>query len=332
MKTIFFYIITSLLIVASPIHAQDKNKMTILNQQPVFEIKLEGFGVQYVIELNGVNVFSQYNSAGKIETKIPVNHYMRSGKNKLAIITWPDHGETLRRPNGYVSAELLVSEHQVPDNSFSIGSLHFNNKTELEIDKIQSSSQAGVLSSHHQFKIEDSGDVVIGEVEASQSGNIFEYEREFNIPSSIPLWAFFSSDELPNYNEMNDDDYYKNMDILLIEYLKVQNAIAENKVDNVLAMFEERNNELDAAFYNSPGTLKAKIESALKDAANDDTAELIPLTTKKVNFLISRINKLAKLTRNGQKAAIVLNYKEIEGSYRFDLIFRLQDGKWILTR
>ncbi len=332
MKTFFLFIATNLLLSISYVYAQDNNKMTILNHQPVFEINIEGFGAQYLIELNGVTIFRQYNSRGKIETTIPVNHYMRSGKNKLAIISWPDHGVSTVNMHGYVKADLQVSEHEKTDVSFSITTLDLNNKSESEIEKVENSSLAGVYNSNNEFKADDSGDVIVGEVVTSQSGNIFEYQREFKIPSSLPLWAFFTSDELPNTDAMSDEDYYQSIDVLLIEYLKVQNAIAGNNTDEVLAMFEERNRELDTAFYNPPGTLQSKIKEALTNAAIDSKAELAPLSSNMLNFSTNRGNKLVKLIRSEHMPAISLNYKEIQGSYSFDLIFRLQDGKWILTR
>jgi hypothetical protein len=97
-------------------------------------------------------------------------------------------------------------------------------------------------------------------------------------------------------------------------------------------MFEERNRELDLAFYNPVGTLEKKIREALNDAANDTSATLVRLKKENVGFDTSENNKLNRLARNRNKSAIVLNYNEISGSYRFDMIFRLKDGKWILTR
>ena len=153
-----------------------------------------------------------------------------------------------------------------------------------------------------------------------------------NIPSSLPLWAFFSSDDLPDYESMEDDEYYQHMDVLLVEYMKVQDAIKNNDIASILPMFEERNKELDAAFYHPPGTLAEKIKVALNDAANDETAALSELKADYLDFDISQNRKLNRLSRDGNTTAVGLDYKEIEGSYSFDMIFRMQDGKWILTR
>ena len=49
-------------------------------------------------------------------------------------------------------------------------------------------------------------------------------------------------------------------------------------------------------------------------------------------FTIEDNKKLARLMRKGNDSAIVLNFKKGMGSESYPLIFRLNDGKWILTR
>ncbi len=312
---------------------EGKLMMNILQDKPVFELKLEGFGSQYVIYINGVNIYVQYNSEGQINTTLPINHWMRSGKNNISIITWSDDEGAPISPHARINIQLLVSSHNKPDKEYSITSINFQNKSQHSIIE---SSPPGKYNSLKAFEADKQGDIEVFDVITKKRSDLnqsaVEFSRDINILSSLPLWSFFNSDELPDYDSMNDANYYKNMDLLLIEYLKVQSALENKKTDDILHLFSERNKELDLAFYNPPGTLEKQIKEALMEAANNSEAELITLTKEYVSLSIRENKKLISLTRNGQKAAIAFNYKNGMGSFSFDLIFRMKDGKWILTR
>jgi len=60
--------------------------------------------------------------------------------------------------------------------------------------------------------------------------------------------------------------------------------------------------------------------------------QLVPLGRKKVNFTIEQNRKLARLSRKGITPAIGLNSKDGSGSQRFQMYFRYENNKWILTR
>jgi hypothetical protein len=305
--------------------------MNILQNQPVFELKLNGFGAMYSIRVNGMKVFYQNDPDSQVTVRFPVNHYMRSGDNIISIATWSGD-ENAINPHAHMKVELLVSEYNKPEKEFIIATLDYNNSATSHPLKTAKSTVSGHYNAEHGFIEDDKGDVVVHDITFKQNKNVSKYKRKITIPSSLPLWAFFNSDDLPDYVSMSDEDYYQHMDVLFVEYLKLQNAIAENNIDAILPMFEERNRELDLAFYNEPGTLAAKIKDALTEATNDETATLAELKRNYLNFDSSENKKLTKLARSADDPAIGLNYKDGTGSYSFDMIFRLKDGKWILTR
>ena len=79
-------------------------------------------------------------------------------------------------------------------------------------------------------------------------------------------------------------------------------------------------------------TMENKIRTALQGATDKNEYELVNLTRKSVAFTVEDNKKLARLTRPGEKSAIALNFKKGRGAERYSLIFRLKNGKWILTR
>jgi hypothetical protein len=116
----------------------------------------------------------------------------------------------------------------------------------------------------------------------------------------------------------------------LRDHLKIiQEKLIAGNVDEVMPLFEERNSELDKAFYYSSGVMEAK----LRDAFETDIPQLdmLPITGKSVVYINESNKKLASVYR-GEKTAISGNYKEGSGSLKFPIMFRKQDGKWIITR
>jgi len=326
-----------LLLVISTIvwtHGREKEKgtnMSLLQKQPVFTLKIEGFGSVYFVIVNGVTVFRQYNPNAQVSTTIPVNHYMRSGNNSIRIATWSGD-EAKINPHAKIEVDLMVNEFSTPNEVFTITNIDYTNNVSADGNLVKRSSLAGTFSSEQGFIESIDGDITTGKIESENDGYVFNFERVVDIPSSLPLWAFFNSDTLPDYQSMKKELYDHEKKTLFPFYQRLQDAIASNDIGSIIVMFEERNRELDIAFYNPPGTIEARIEKALKGAAVDDLAELVELEYKYVNFMKQENSLLVSLARDAENPAVGLNYKEHTGSYSFDMIFRKKDGEWILTR
>jgi hypothetical protein len=86
---------------------------------------------------------------------------------------------------------------------------------------------------------------------------------------------------------------------------------------------------LDKAFYYFNGVMEAK----LKDAFETDIPQLdmLPITGKTVGYINEHNKKLASVYRDGEPA-MTGNYKGLSGSLEFPIMFRKEDGKWIITR
>jgi len=316
------------------ISSAEGKKMSILQKQPVFSVKINTFGVKYILKINGITLLRETSSDGQLTTTLPVNHWMKSGDNTMEVEIRPPAKGALYNPSAKLEFELLINENRTPHAVFSIANILISGSSANDNQTLLSSA-SGKYDSADNFNPSKNGDVVVSDIlvdkiEKYEGGLIFK--RNLNVISSLPLWSFFNSDDIPDYDSMSDEDYYKELDTLLKEYLKVQEAIENNTVSNVIDMFDERNSETDTAFYLSPGETKQGIFESLEAVANDDGIELLPLTRKKVIFTIEKNRKLVRLSRKGVKAAIALNFKDGSGSQRYEMYFRIEDGKWILTR
>lgn len=310
-------------------------RMTVLNNKPYFTLALDMKASSFFIYVNGVNVFSSF-SGGAISTELPLNQWMRSGENTLTlVVTPPQMGAALSGATAYTLALKVRSNGQPGELAQTVATLVYSGKGALIGKPTGDSSPAGVFNSAQQFRTDEKGDVRVSEIEAKADQDIqnaLRFTRALDIPSSLPKWAFFDSEDIPDIDAMSDSTLDKFKQPLFEEYLKVYRALQTQRIDEVLPLFDERNRELDAAFYNAPGTMRKKLRDALIDAATDKNAELVNLGNDSVGFEIEENKKLARLNRNDFKPAIVQNFKNSIGSQSFDLVFRYKGGKWILTR
>ncbi len=331
--------------------AKGKKNMSILMKKPVFSLKVNSFGAVNFIEVNGAIVTFDSTSKSQTTVTLPVNHWMRSGANTIRFDVFPPKRGEQVNPSSHVEIALIVHELNDPKKVYTIATLHFRGSKDANDAYTGKSSPSGVYSSIKGFEPDKNGDVEVFDVEESISPPELKYEgamkfeRKLHIPNSLPLWAFFNSEEMPDYRAMyyqDDEKYDKAMMPLYAEYEKVQKAFAKKDISyidtHIMPMFEERNRELDLAFYHEPGTMKEGLRqsflSTFKDM-NEGNQELIDIDIRSVDYQLESNKKIVSLQRAGMRSAIALNYiNELKGvgSERYNMLFRYSNGKYILTR
>ena len=309
--------------------------MSILQNQPLFKLSVDTFGTKHIININGVSLITDMDSSGQSETSLPINHLMRSGVNSLEIYVFPDKPEQAINHNARAKIVLSVASNTTPGDRINIADIVFQGGYDELEESVLNSTKSGKVDSANKFNKDKNGDTEIYDIDFLPVNNYkgaVKLVRKINVPSTLPLWAFFNSDDLPDFDSMTDDLYYKEVEGLLSVYLEVQSALENRNVESVMNIFKERNAELDSAFYQPKGTYDKKISESLTDAANDDGLELVELKKEYVNFTVEDNKKLTSLTRDDFKPAISFNFKTGSGSQNYPLIFRLYNGSWILTR
>ena len=306
---------------------QEKFTMSILNQKPVFTIDLHGAGTRFRLYVNGVLVERLGHSEGQSTYEIPVNHWMRSGKNTLELIVYPNKkGEDIQ-PNSIVKALLQVRNSGEQENH-TLGGLVFSgtNYKEAALDKAY---QRDI----ENFDLADGGGITVSEVTEKHDIH-FEGTRAYSltleIPSNLPLWAFFESDEVPDLDTMSDESYEAITAEMYVILKGIQDHLEQGKVDEVMPLFAERNRETDLAFYKEEGQTQRELHS---DFTNDiPTLNMLNLGPDSAGYESERNLKLASSLRNERDNAISGNLKSGPGNLSFPIMFRKQDGKWIITR
>jgi hypothetical protein len=318
-----------LFIISMALGCSGETKLTnsILNKKPVFKLMIHSVGTRYDVLLNGVMIYDDASGNGQITTSLPINHWMRSGENSLELVIYPDDEGIPINEKSEVNAEIYVHNDEI-EQQYRIGGFNFKGLGKIpEPDLLEYRLEAEL------FKHDEKGEVIAQDVEITENTffeGVIEYKQILTIPNNLPLWAFFSSDDVPNDPDLSEEEYWT-LSAELRDHLKlIQNKLIAGEVDEVMPLFEERNNELDKAFYYSSGVMQAK----LKDAFETDIPQLdmLELEGRYVSY-VNEVNiKLASVYREGRGAAVVGNYKEGTGSLKFPIMFRKQDGKWIITR
>lgn len=300
---------------------------SILSKKPVFTLKIHGFGTRYRIYINGVKVYEEKKGMSQVTTSIPLNHWMRAGENSLELTIYPNNEDSPINVKSEVNAELYIHNDGMDVQQYRIGGFNFKG-----VSRIQESALKGYRLESEFFKNDDKGELIAHAVSVKKDTILkgsYSYKQDFYIPNSLPLWAFFTSDDVPNGRELSEADYWDLSDSLCIYVQEIQEKLVAGNIDEVMPLFEERNSELDKAFYYPSGAMEAKLRDSFEtDIPRLDMLELIK---DYVSYDNENNLKLASVYRNG-KPAIVGNFKDSDGSINFPVIFRKQDGKWIITR
>ena len=307
---------------------ENKLQESILNKKPVFTMKIHGFGTLYHIYVNDIEVYQEASVTSQVTTSIPLNHWMKAGENSIKLLVFPTIENSPINEKAEVNAELYVHNDEMEEQQYRIGGFNFKglghiNETALEEYRLET----------ELFTHDDEGELIAHEVSIAKDtvfGGSYEYEQKFTIPNNLPLWAFFNSDAVPNDPDLSEDEYWE-LSAELRDRLKIiQDKILAGDIDDVMPLFEERNNELDKAFYYPSGVMEAK----LRDSFEVDFPQLnmLEIKERRVAYENEKNLKLATVLRTEKGAAIVGNFKDSEGSIEFPIMFRKQDGEWIITR
>jgi len=144
----------------------------------------------------------------------------------------------------------------------------------------------------------------------------------FHLSLPFPTWKWFTSDIINNDENTRND--------LLREYQKIHNAVASRNVEDILPDFSERFAELATSSFKSADVLNKAY--GLLSAAKNQQLELLPIYPDDSPLVVFGDGHLAKLTYWNGTPLIGFNFKDGSGSEGYNIIFRREKGKWIITR
>ena len=317
----------------------NSRRNNVLMEKPYFSISLESDLCMGYFLLNGQLLYAAEMAPVKVD--LPVNHWIRKGENELMMMLAPvdEQGNFGKFPRN-MKCTMTLRVRESGSNSgenVTIAALKFAAK---DPTGIKGNTPEGRLDSKNGFAPANKGDVLIGKAkkEPFQEGGAI-VTRSITLPEiGLPEWKFFKSDNITNLSgvdiegrlDKETSDRLKKE--LLPIYRKIWSALEARKVEEVLPLFEERNEETDAAFFKKPGDTGTMLAKELKDRASDPNNKLWPITDDNVIIQLYDNNKLVRLSQNNGKPLLSFDDVKVHVAYHYDVIFRKSGNKWIITR
>lgn len=334
----------------------------MLQGKPFFSVRVDVSGCRYEVRINDVTVVSDQNGY-PVTVNFPVNEYIANGENELTVYLMPlvediyeeTTTELTKDCKGFVA--LQVRQSGTPDSeNQEISRIQFNGPVDNP-DLLSGSTQAVKLDSTNGFAQSENGDVSVSEVQSVTWAFRDNIKPEINFPeyfsrpqskflpiekgikvsqnlflkSNLPDWAWLQSEKINAHENVRLELYQ--------EFLSLQNLLLSDKLSDstLYPLFAERTKELSQAYYVSEKEMEPDgIIRCAKDKANYEFLEIEePIEKEKFSFSVQVYgdNRLAAiLTWDGGHRLIYNEVAEDGGSKVFPIIFRKQNGKWIITR
>jgi len=317
---------------------------SMLKDKPYFTYRIETKNVQYEAKMNGVTIQDDPN-AGMLITEEPVNQYMVSGKNRIALYLYPF--SDIGFGNADISISLYVNQDEAPEDqkrlvgqiSFKVSELTGDKEEDMKQQKgISLSMPTMRLDSSDDFKRSDNGDVIIHppklEPAKTHPDALYIYQ---DIELVVPFlrWGFLDADPIDfpdSFDEFSNhfDHYNKVLLAPLYEvYEKLYEQLKKGDIDGFLSHFEERNQEMNAALYFESGHYQNTLRKSIVSNLNNEKRTLKLTEFDYADPIVSDDKKLIKLGSDG------LIYFEDEGNSiysKYHIWFYQKDGKWYISR
>ena len=339
MKKVIGIALTCLLFAQYLAQCEARAQSNILTEKPYFSISVESDLCMGYLLLNGQLLYAPEMDPVKFDH--PVNHWIRKGENELMmILAAVDEQGNMGKFARTMKCTMTLRVRQSGSNSgetFTVAALKFAAK---DPTGIKGNTPEGRLDSKKGFAPAKTGDVAVSKAKKEPFQEVGAIvSRSVTLPEiGLPEWKFYGSD---NITDLSGVDIEGRLDEkaserlkkeLLPIYRKIWSALEARKVEEVLPLFEERNEETDAAFFKKPGDTGATLAKELKDRASDPKNKLWPITDDNVIIQLYDNNKLVRLSQNNGKPLLSFDDVTDHVAYHYDVIFRKSGDKWIITR
>ena len=349
MKLLFvFVLIANVQAYTSENKTQHKNKgrkmgnnSSILTNKPSFNLRIKCNSARVLIHLNGVEQFNSKRVA-PVSLDLPVNDLITSGENKLEVLML---GVGTLPIDAQCNVTLFVrkfGDFDSPEQDILTVSYQHDQK-----EKLAGSTTIGKYSSLNSFKKDKDGDVEVSIVSVDTFKNMplsgsdgVVVSAEFSLPTPFPRWKFLDAPKVLNkiYYSLTIQEakqlQKENSQLKKLYSLnhRIYNAAKNKDIDTLISFFSERNREMDIAYFKVKGDTEKELRAEFKKDMEDKEQALREITESaweqhKSTFVVEYGNTLAYL-----KAILVWNSIGYSGSASYNMKFRYDGEKWILTR
>jgi len=286
------------------------------------EIKTEG--IRYDAMVNGITIQDDPDGL-PLTVEIPVGQFLRTGKNTIDINLYPwDETETINfREDSYISLTLKMYREDREDlGGIIISQLKYTAKDAIKGTGFESSTPEGQYKFTDKLVLDNEGDYKISSMDIKNL-NFFEGAIEAThkiyMQTPFPEWNFFKSDKIKQLDDMTDDEFEnKFVPSLFEKYKYIHEALQHKDIDSIMPLFEERNRELEIAFYYEKGTYEKMLRESLQEEL-DNNMLLKKIDSEHAQPYVSLYGDLVKI---GEET--IFN--------GYDIFFRKEGNDWMISR
>jgi len=297
------------------------------------EIKTEG--MRYDAMINGITLQKDPDGL-PLTVEIPVGQFLRTGKNTLDLRLYPwDETDTINsREDSCISLTLKMHREDREDlGGIIISQLKYTAKDDIKGTGFESSTPEGRYKFTDKLIFDNEGDYkILGTAikKLSFFEGAKEITQEIHMQTPYPEWAFFRGNSIPKLGSLPKEEYLNQFKPPLFEkYELIHDALKRKDIDSIMPLFEERNRELEIAFYYETGTYEKMLRAAFQEEF-DDNMLLKDLDTKYSSAVISLYGNLIKLGKSSPIIKFHDKEKTIFNGY--DIFFRKEGDDWIISR
>jgi hypothetical protein len=307
----------------------------LLTNKPVFLLEITKSGGPVKIDLNGMEVYSDKSSHQEY-VEYPLNDLITTGHNLLDIyVIAPEYINYVIPEDFFVEVRLRVQN--IEGNKFTINQISYVASDESPLSN--SSEEGKYLFSDNAFVKHISGEVELGKISTSNLKTFFgdpmggkKLSQSIVLETPFPRWKFLDSENIieQDYLTMSRDDVAELKQTPLIQSLYTANdiiyqGIKDRSIDSIIDLFDERSADTDIAFYYPHGQTKEGFHRVLSEKI--DEGILLDINKETRGFSIESNQKVAHVYK-----AIRFKYHDGSGYGIYSVKFRLENGKWIVTR
>jgi hypothetical protein len=296
-------------------------------QKPYLTLSVDADYVPYEVFVNGGFISTDLTGWTGSETW-PINPWLRSGSNQLAVLLYPWHARPEDAPSFDPQAHLTLR--------VSLRDLASPAAEEVEVLRLKIAGAKldnPELNSPHAH-----ADFTLGALNSERvdfDGKLL-LTLDLGLRLPFPEWAFLRSEPAAPAYTLDEEQIEPHYQRLLSAYENIWQLLQAKQLDELMPLFAERNREIDLAMYHAEGTTQAKLRESLERVLEDETRTLAPIRPEDGawKYDVGPTGKLLRLSDGAQSSAII-RFPETgdpRASIGYGIAFRKQDDALIVAR
>lgn len=297
-------------------------------QKPYLTLSVDADYAPYEVFINGGFISTDLTGWTGSE-KWPINPFLRSGSNQVALLLYPFHGdpETEKPPSidpqARVTLRVLWRDLSNPMMS---------EREVITLSVVGSQLEAAALS------VDAAPGMTVGALSSERVDFDDKLLLTFDLGMRLPFpeWAFLRSESTAPAYTLAEDQIEPHYQRLLSAYENIWQLLNDKALDQLMPLFAERSREIDLAMYRPEGVTQQKLRESLSAALHDDTRSLAPIRPAEGawKYDAGPGGKLLRLSDGAQSSAIIRFAEKADplASIGYGIAFRKEGDALIVAR